>query len=108
MTTATNFSKQMIGIICTAGMTVINPGNVAQAQEQDSFSPRAYCIQTGGTISETNDPNIYVCVYPARGKGLVINTAISQSLPVNLPITHSRLAQLTKEAFNKSIVPDTL
>lgn len=108
MTTATNFSKQLIGLICTAGITALNPGNYAQAQEQDRFSPRAYCIQTGGTISETNDPNTYVCFYTEKGKGLVINTAISQSLPVNLPITPSKLTQLTKDAFNKRIVPDTL
>ena len=108
MTMTTNFSKQLISLICTTGITVLNPGNNAQAQEPDSFSPRAYCVQTGGTISETNDPNVYLCSYQTEGKCLVVNTAISQSLHVDLPTTHYKLAQMTKEAFDKTIVPNSL
>lgn len=108
MTRATNFSKQLVSLICSAGITALNPGNNVQAQEQESFSPRAYCVQTGGTISETNDPDVYMCFYHTREKCLVINTATSQSLPVALPTTHSKLAQVTNDAFNKKIVPYTL
>jgi len=108
MNIGTHISKQLISLICTTGITVFNPGNNAQAQEQDSFSPRAYCIQTGGTVSETNDPNVYLCFYHTKGKGLVVNTADNQSLPVDLPTTQSKLAQLTKDAFNKTIVLNTL
>ena len=107
MTKVTNISKQLIGLVCTAGLTAISSG-IVQAEEQAHFSPRDYCIHTGGTVSETNDPSIYMCLYPAKGKGLVVNTASSQSIPVELPTTRSRLARLTKDAFNKSIVPNTL
>lgn len=108
MTITTNFSKQLVSLICTAGITALNPGNNAQAQEQDSFSPRAYCIQTGGTINETNDPDVYMCFYHAKEKCLVINTATSQSVPVSLPTTHAKLAQVSKDAFDKTIVPKNL
>ena len=108
MTIKTNFSKQLISLVCTAGITTLGIGNEAFAQDQESVSPRAYCLQTGGIVSETNDPDVYLCLYHSKGKGLVVNTADSQSLLVELPTTYSKVAQLTTDAFDKWIVPINL
>ena len=108
MTMKINFSKQLISLVCIAGITALGTGNEASAQDQESVSPRAYCLQTGGIVSETNDPNVYLCLYRSKGKGLVVNTAESQSLLVELPTTHSKVAQLTYDAFDKRIVPNAL
>ena len=34
-------------------------------------SPRAYCIDTGGQISETGKRTMYICCYPEKRKCLL-------------------------------------
>lgn len=54
-----------------------------QLNAQDgTFSPRQYCRQTGGHVTETNVPHKYICWY--KNKGVLTNTQVGVSTLIRM------------------------
>ena len=64
-----------ITAICLAGAILFSDKHL-NAQD-NPFSPRQYCRQTGGHVTETNIPHKYVCWY--KNKGVLTNPQLGFS-----------------------------
>lgn len=66
-----------INYILLSGSVIGEAAELPKAAS-DTFSPRQYCRNTMGTITETNHANQYICCY--KTKCLFIDTALGQSI----------------------------
>ncbi|MDY6978421.1 MAG: hypothetical protein SV201_00955 [Pseudomonadota bacterium] len=67
------------------------------SQQREDITPRGYCDQTGGRITETGYQQVYICCYPRKRKCIVSNVIGGYSRLILLG--ESRLAlQKTAEA----------
>ena len=76
----------VLGLVMTGIQTEIRaenqtnlPGQKDSFAKQDSFSPRQYCRSTGGIVSETATPHVYLCCYAQKNKCVVSDTKASVS-----------------------------
>lgn len=56
-----------------------------QARHEHAWSPRAFCVEHGGTVRETGDPDIHVCCYAARKSCVAVNQRSRTSVRVTRP-----------------------
>ncbi len=40
---------------------------------EETWSPRAFCLQRGGVVTETRDPEVHVCCYAEQDKCLEVD-----------------------------------
>lgn len=85
--------KWMIAICLS---NAVLPAN-GLAQEQDRLSPRAFCRTTGGTISESGSPHIFICCYDSKRKCVLNNELRRYSREVSLA-PEEQAVQMVRES----------
>lgn len=80
------------------------------AYGEPAFSPRAYCLTSGGAVMETGSKNLYLCCYAAKQHCLAVNTHSQISVPVIFPDDFSDSTEHEMKGRQKSgtAVPDQI
>lgn len=75
------------------------------AVEDRTFSPRGFCHQTGGHVSETGHPKRYICCYPGKRKCILSDVAKGHSRIIPLADTALALTGSSAKVANRSQRP---
>ena len=68
------FLAQLTGLVALLCIPCLAKQNNTFGQEPTQFSPRDFCMQLGGAVSETADPGIYICRYAKRQRCVLSDT----------------------------------
>lgn len=83
-------------LVLTASLLPIAVSSGIGQQGDENITPREYCQQTGGKVTETGYQAVYICCYRVEKKCIVSNVA--QGYSRIIPLGSSRLAYSFKHS----------